>query len=182
MVSRATVKSRLTVLAGVAIAAAAGAALARTDQLLSRGFGNALDAPRPGLTFEITAAKEQPQGAAAGDEGYWLTRAEVESPTPFAKPLNVGDRITIAGHDGRERQLEVVDLKAIGGSSARTGAGGASAPPARHLPDRGRDGGQGRGARALHRRGGAGRACDARPRQGPLGSTAPLGAGMCGRP
>ena len=121
MVSRATLKGRLTVLAGVAIAAAAGAALARTDQLLSHGFGNALDAPRPGLSFEITTAKEQPQGVTAGDEGYWLTRAEVESPTPFAKPLNVGDRITIAGHDGRERQLEVVDLKAIGGSSARTG-------------------------------------------------------------
>jgi hypothetical protein len=121
MASRATLKSRLTVLAGVAIAAAAGAALARTDQLLSRGFGNALESPRPGLTFETVAAKEQPQGVAAGDEGYWLTRAEVESPTPFAKPLNVGDRITIAGQDGHARQLEVVDLKAIGGSSARTG-------------------------------------------------------------
>ena len=49
-----------------------------------------------------------------GDEGYWLTRAEVESPAPFAKRLAVGDRITISGRDGRERVLEVVDLKAIG--------------------------------------------------------------------
>ena len=49
-----------------------------------------------------------------GDEGYWLTRAEVESPAPFAKRLAVGDRITISGHDGRERVLEVIDLKAIG--------------------------------------------------------------------
>lgn len=121
MVSRATLKSRLTVLAGIVIAAAAGAALARTDLLLSRGFGNALDAQRPGLSFEMVTTKEQPRGAAAGDEGYWLTRAEVESPTPFGKPLTVGDRITISGHDGAERQLEVVDLKAIGGSSARTG-------------------------------------------------------------
>jgi hypothetical protein len=121
MVSRATLKGRLIVLAGLAIAAAAGAAVARTDQLLSLGFGNALDAPRPGLTFEVTVAKEQPQGVAAGDEGYWLTRAEVESPTPFAKPLSVGDRITITGQDGRARQLEVVDLKAIGGGSLRTG-------------------------------------------------------------
>jgi hypothetical protein len=119
MASRATLKSRLTVLAGLAIAAAAGAAVARTDQLLSRGFDNALDAPRPGLTFEITTAKEQPQGVTAGDEGYWLTRAEVESPTPFAKPLSVGDRITITGQDGRGRQLEVVDLKAIGGGAMR---------------------------------------------------------------
>jgi hypothetical protein len=119
MVSRATLKSRLTALAGLVIAAAAGAALARTDLLLNRGFGNALDARRPGLTFEVVTAKEQPQGA-AGDEGYWLTRAEVESPTPFGKPLAIGDRITISGHDGAERQLEVVDLKAIGGS-ARAG-------------------------------------------------------------
>ena len=113
-----TMKSRVVVLAGVAAAAAAGAAALHTDLLLSRGFGNALDASRPGLSFETTAGKPSTQGA-VGDEGYWLTRAEVESPTPFAKPLAIGDRITIAGRDGRERQLEVVDLKAIGGHHAR---------------------------------------------------------------
>ena len=118
MASSATVKSRVIVLAGIAVAVAAGAALLRTDLLLSRGFGNALETPRPGLSFETLAAKEPAQGA-TGDEGYWLTRAEVESPTPFAKPLAVGDRITIAGRDGHERQLEVVDLKAIGGNTAR---------------------------------------------------------------
>jgi hypothetical protein len=124
MVSRVTLKSRLTLLAGLAIAAGAGAGLARTDLLLSRGFDNALDAPRPGLSFETAATREQPQGVTAGDEGYWLTRAEVESPTPFAKPLSVGDRITITGQDGRERQLEVVDLKGIGGASARAAQSG----------------------------------------------------------
>ena len=77
------------------------------------------------LSFETTAGKPSAQ-AAVGDEGYWLTRAEVESPTPFAKPLGIGDRITIAGRDGRERQLEVVDLKAIGGHHVR-------ATPAVHL-------------------------------------------------
>lgn len=121
MASSATVKGRLTVLAGIAVAAVAGAALVRTDLLLSRGFGNALDASRPGLSFETATAKEKVQGIAAGDEGYWLTRAEVESPTPFAKPLAIGDRISISGSDGHARQLEVVDLKAIGGNSARTG-------------------------------------------------------------
>jgi len=119
MTSSATVKSRVIVLAGVAVAAAAGAVALRTDLLLSRGFGHALDAPRPGMSFDTVAAKEPAPGAAAGDEGYWLTRAEVESPTPFAKALAVGDRITIAGRDGRERQLEVVDLKALGGHHAR---------------------------------------------------------------
>lgn len=125
MPSTATVKSRVVLLAGVVVAAAAGAAVLRTDLLLSRGFGNALDAPRPGLSFETAASKEPAkEGATAGDEGYWLTRAEVESPTPFAKPLAVGDRITISGQDGRQRQLEVVDLKAIGGHAARAAGPG----------------------------------------------------------
>ena len=114
-----TVKSRVVVLAGLAVAAAAAAAVPHTDLMLSRGFGNALDASRPGLSFETAVGKPSAQ---VGDEGYWLTRAEVESPTPFAKPLAVGDRITIAGRDGRERHLEVVDLKAIGGSPVRTGS------------------------------------------------------------
>jgi hypothetical protein len=111
-----TVKGRVAVLACLAAAAAAGAAVLHTDALLSRGFGNALDASRPALSFETTVGKPSAQ---VGDEGYWLTRAEVESPTPFAKPLAIGDRITIAGRDGRQRQLEVVDLKAVGGHQAR---------------------------------------------------------------
>jgi hypothetical protein len=123
MVSKATLKSRVVVVAGLAVALAAGAAVLHTDLLLNRGFGNALEASRPGLSFDTVAAKELAQRATVGDEGYWLTRAEVESPAPFAKPLAVGDRITIAGRDGRERQLEVVDLKAIGGKAVRvTGA------------------------------------------------------------
>ena len=113
-----TVKSRVVVLACLAVSAAAGAAVLHTDLLLSRGFGNALDASRPGLSLETTVGRPSTQ---VGDEGYWLTRAEVESPTPFAKPLAVGDRITIAGREGRERQLEVVDLKALGGHQARPG-------------------------------------------------------------
>ena len=76
-------------------------------------------ATRPGLSFDGTATKTQDHAAAVGDEGYWLTRSEVESPALFAKQLAVGDRISIAGRDGRERQLEVVDLKAIGGNAAR---------------------------------------------------------------
>jgi hypothetical protein len=122
MVSKATLKSRVVVVTGVALAVAAGAAVLRTDLLLNRGFGNALGAQRPGLSFDTVTAKEPAQGATVGDEGYWLTRAEVESPAPFAKPLAVGDHITIAGRDGRERQLEVVDLKAVGGNAARSGA------------------------------------------------------------
>jgi hypothetical protein len=119
MASIATSKSRMIAVAGFAVAVAAGVGVLRSDLLLNRGFGNALQASRPGLSFDAVATKAPPQGTQVGDEGYWLTRAEVESPAPFAKPLAVGDRITIAGRDGRERQLEVVDLKAVGGNAAR---------------------------------------------------------------
>lgn len=115
--AKATMKSRVIVVTAAVVAMAAGAAVLHTDELLSRGFGNALDASRAGLSFDSVAATQPAQ--AAGDEGYWLTRAEVESPTPFAKPLTVGDRITIAAREGRERQLEVVDLKVIGANPAR---------------------------------------------------------------
>ena len=113
-------KTRMIGLSGLALAVvAAGVGLLRSDLLLNRGFGKALQASRPGLSFDTAAAPAPSQGPAVGDEGYWLTRAEVESPAPFAKPLAVGDRITIAGRDGRERRLEVVDLKAVGGNAAR---------------------------------------------------------------
>ena len=52
-----TMKSRVVVLAGVAAAVAAAAAVMHTDLMLSRGFGNALDASRPGLSFETAAGK-----------------------------------------------------------------------------------------------------------------------------
>jgi hypothetical protein len=120
MAGRAIVKGCILGLAAIAVAGAGIAALARSDVLLSHGFGNALGASRPNLSFGPAPSKEQAQGVTAGDEGYWLTRSEVESPTPFAKPLTIGDRITIAARDGRERRLEVIDLKAIGGQPVRT--------------------------------------------------------------
>ena len=130
MAISAASKGRVIVLTGLAVAVAAGAAVLRTDLLLTRGFGHALEAARPAFAFDAASAKEpQGRGAAVGDEGYWLTRAEVESPTPFAKALAVGDRITIAGGDGRERRLEVLDLKVISGSTT----GGARSAPMRLL-------------------------------------------------
>ncbi|MBO0742876.1 MAG: hypothetical protein J2P51_15805 [Hyphomicrobiaceae bacterium] len=120
MASNMTSHSRVIAVSGIAIAAVgAGVGVLRSDLLLNRGFGNALEAPRPGLSFDGATAKAQDHAAAVGDEGFWLTRSEVESPAPFAKQLAVGDRISIAGRDGRQRQLEVVDLKAIGGNAAR---------------------------------------------------------------
>jgi hypothetical protein len=120
MASNLTSQGRVLAMAGIAMAVVgAGAGVLRSEALLNRGFGNALTTTRPGLSFDGTATKTQDHTAAVGDEGYWLTRSEVESPAPFAKQLAVGDRITVAGHDGRERRLEVVDLKTIGGNAAR---------------------------------------------------------------
>jgi len=112
-------KGRTIVLAGLAVAVVAGAGALRSDLLLSRGFGKAFQNSALAFSFDTDAPKDRVQGAASGDEGYWLTRAEVESPSPFAKPLAVGDRITIAGRDGNERRLEVIDLKAIGDHPVR---------------------------------------------------------------
>lgn len=113
MLRDATFKARAIAVAGFTAVAAVGVALWHTDLLVARGFGKALEGARPTLSFQPTAKSGQKQ-AVAGDEGYWLTRAEVESPTPFAKPLALGDRITISGRDGRAHQLEIVDLRAVG--------------------------------------------------------------------
>jgi len=125
MASNATWRGRLIAMTGCATAiVVAAVGVLRSDVLLNRGFGYALQTARPGLSFDGSTTKAQDRASAVGDEGYWLTRSEVESPAPFAKPLAVGDRITIAGHDGRERQLQVVDLRAVGGNAARPARSG----------------------------------------------------------
>jgi hypothetical protein len=117
---------RLFLLTGLAVAVLAGVTAFRTDVLLSRGFDKALDDWRPGVYFDSTA-RAHGDGSVVGDEGYWLTRAEVRSPAPFAKPLMIGDTITISAPDGRQRRLEVVDLKAIGEPITKVGVGQAPA-------------------------------------------------------
>ena len=116
MLHKAFRKAHAVVLAGAAVVAVvAGAGALHSDRLLSRGFGKAFQNAAPALSFDATERTGQTQGLASGDEGYWLTRAEVESSSPFAKPFAVGDHITISGRDGHERGLEVMDLKSIGG-------------------------------------------------------------------
>lgn len=105
---------RLLLVAGCAVAVLAGAGALRADLMVSHGFGKVFGAQDAPLPFEVVASNGPHRQAQVGDEGYWLTRAEVESPAPFAKGLAIGDRITIAGRDGRQRVLEVIDLKTIG--------------------------------------------------------------------
>jgi hypothetical protein len=109
--SRGT-KRHLMVAAALLVAAGGGAIITHTPLTMSQGFEKALNTSRGELTF-----KPQHENR-PGDEGYWLTRAEVQSPALFAKPVAVGDRITISGSDGQERRLEVVDVKAMGATPA----------------------------------------------------------------
>ena len=99
------------------IAGAAGAAVMRTDVLLGRGLGTALQQSRSELSFDNVQPTTR-AGAAVGDEGYWLARASADSPSPFAKPLLVGDRISISSGGGDNRLFEVVALKALGPGAA----------------------------------------------------------------
>ena len=115
-------KNRATMLSACLIAGAAGAAVMRTDLLLGRGLGTALQQSRSELSFDNVQVASR-AGAAVGDEGYWLTRASVDSPSPFVKPLLVGDRITISSSPGDSRLFEVVAIKALGADGAAAGDG-----------------------------------------------------------
>jgi hypothetical protein len=107
-------------LLSAAIAGFAATALLLTSSslLVDRGLDNALAQSGAGLSF---AAGRPAAATTAGDEGFWLTKSEVQSAIPFANPLSIGDRITIATGDGHERRLEVVDLKAIGNPPGAVG-------------------------------------------------------------
>src|SRR5262245_5254810 len=113
-------KSRVTMLWACLIAAAAGAAVLRTDVLLGLGLGSALQQSGSELTFEPAPANAR-GGVAVGDEGFWLTRATTDSSSPFAKPLLVGDRIAISSAGGDNRQFEVTAIKALGADAAADG-------------------------------------------------------------
>lgn len=110
-------RGNLVLAAALAAATTSGFLLARQPSM-SQGFAKALDTSRAELSFNPPPSGHN----RAGDEGYWLTRAEMQSPALFEKPVAIGDRITISGTDGLERKLEVVDVKAIG-AGERLGKG-----------------------------------------------------------
>ena len=115
-------KSRVTMLTACLIASAAGVALMRTDVLLGRSLGTALQQSSSELSFEGVqpAAKG---GAAVGDEGFWLTRASSDSAAPLSKPLLVGDHISISSAGGDSRRFEVTAMKALGPDGAPSADG-----------------------------------------------------------
>src|SRR5262245_3843450 len=114
--------NRLVLIVGSAAIGAAGAVALRADLLVGYGVGRALEAHKVARKVASTGRLEK---AEVGDEVYWLTRSNSETPSPFDRRLVVGDRITIAGSGGRARTLEVVDLTLIGGPLLRIAADGA---------------------------------------------------------
>ena len=105
-------KTRVTLLTACLIAGAAGAAVMRTDLLLGRSLGTALQQSSSELSFD--GVQSAARTAPVGDEGIWLTRATTDRSSPFAKPILVGDHITIASARGDSRQFEVTAMKALG--------------------------------------------------------------------
>jgi hypothetical protein len=114
---RALWKNRVTMLTACLIAGAAGAAVMRTDLLLGRSLGTALQQTGSELSFDNRQSVAR-AGTVVGDEGYWLTRAGADNVSAFAKPLLVGDRISVASPSGDQRHFEVTAIKALGPDSA----------------------------------------------------------------
>jgi hypothetical protein len=117
--------SRLVLVLGSVALGAAGAIALRADLLVGYGFGKALEAQKAALPFEPAVPPGRAERAEVGDEVYWLTRSANDGLAPFDKRLVVGDRITIAGRDGRAQTFEVVDLKLIGAPIVSVAAGAA---------------------------------------------------------
>jgi hypothetical protein len=114
--------SRLVLVLGSVALGAAGAVALRADLLVGYGLGKALEARKAALPFKSAALRDRTERAEVGDEVYWLTRGADDEPAPFDKRLVVGDRIAIAGRDGRAQTLEVVHLKLIGAPIVRVTA------------------------------------------------------------
>jgi hypothetical protein len=116
----AALKGRVALVAGGLAVLLAAAGAMRADLIVSHGFAKAFGTQAAVEPLDIQRTAKAQGLTQVGDEGYWLTRSEVESPAPFDKGLAVGDRIHITGRDGRERNLEVVDLRVIGEPIVRT--------------------------------------------------------------
>jgi len=128
MLRTATQKGRLILVVGSVVAAATGVIALRADLMVSYGFDKAIGAQKAVPPFELAAPGSRLQKVEVGDEAYWLTRAEFQSPAPLDRRLAVGDRFTITGRDGRARNLEVVGLKAMREPLLKIAAGAAPVP------------------------------------------------------
>lgn len=87
----------------------------RPEAVLDRGVEAALAQSGHAQALSPPAPRAE---ALADSPHFWLSRLDDELPLGLSKPVQVGDRIEIAGRDG-QRTLEVVDIREIGSSLTR---------------------------------------------------------------
>ena len=124
MPQNAKQKGRLVIFAGCAAALLVGAVGVRADLMVAHGFGQAFGAQGAPLPFDRSA---QNTTVSHRVDGHSLICSETEAPAAAGKHLAVGDRITISGRDGRDRVLQVIDLKPV--SEPITKIADTAAPP-----------------------------------------------------
>jgi hypothetical protein len=106
MVRRALRLTNLPVtVLGLALAGLGGAALilGNSDAVVERGFQRALAE----MTADQTTARKST--TVAGSEDFWLTHVVHKNAPLTAKPVSIGDSVTISS-GGRERVFRVVDI------------------------------------------------------------------------
>lgn len=103
-----TVPKPVWCLAGIAAVVGAAWVALGDDALIRRSVASAAAQNTPPALDEAT-----PTGQRSGDEGYWLSRADAETPAPFPKMVTVGDHITIGGTDGARRDLIVEEVRTL---------------------------------------------------------------------
>lgn len=112
---------------GLALAVVGGAALTlgNSDAVVERGFQRAL--------AEISDTQNGGAGtssAIAGSEDFWLTHVVHKNTRLTAKPVSIGDSVTISS-GGRDRVFRVVDIDELDNKIIPISS--ASSPPARLL-------------------------------------------------
>lgn len=97
---------------GIAAAGLGAAALSlgNGDAVVERGFERAF-----ANMSEQTDATRTATPAISGSEDFWLTHVVHDAGSIFAKPVSVGDHITI-NSGGHERVLDVVDVAKLDSS------------------------------------------------------------------
>jgi hypothetical protein len=93
---------------GLAILAASSMVILNDDALIRHALATAAAQQPGGLP-----ALDETVSQRASEDGYWLSRADAETPSPWPTMATIGDRITITGADHVTRELLVEDVKTL---------------------------------------------------------------------